>query len=821
MKKKILKGLASLALLVGTVACNDGAGLGFGQGDGKIALTAEINASVASARSSRAEYTDVTPADLSIRLTSADGSFSQTWDGVAAFPTDRRFKAGDYTIEAFYGDDSTEGFESPAFYGSQIIRVEDGLTTPVHLTAGVSNSLVTIAYTDNFKDYMTSYTAGLHSAGGSYIEYAADESRPAYVKTGTVEISVDFVKPNGVGGKLKVASFEAVAARHYNVTVDLGGDGAGAASIVVTLDESLNEEPLTIDISDEVLNAPAPQVTADGFTDGTAVEFVPGQTFDNTFKFNIVATGGIGEVTLTTQSASLLAKDWPAEVELVGASETVRSTMTSLGLSARGLFKNPDKLGVIDLTAVLANIAYLNSGNNTSTFTVLVTDRSGKQSEPVTLTVEAQPVKMNITNTELYVGSSTLSFDLEFNAGDPASLVRFEYANTRGTRTVFTPVIEKTGDHLYRVTTELVAGDVDPVAAVQLYATCEGVGTVNVTVERAPAVVTDSRASVNAFAKGAYIPVTIGDKDSDTDLFNQLLSKATVMLSTDGTNFREVSTTAFSDAKMLYITGLEPASTYIVKVKNGSLDYASAPSSQFTTEAATQIPNSNMEEWSVTNIGTNRDRYAVSGWNTLNPLTTSQNGSPLGSACVAPSGTISTTDTPSGNGLAALIRTVGWGNGTTAAADFLSKVKHVDRGELSLGTWDGVTIADTELPVYGIDFTTRPASLTFKYKYDAQKGHDDGYVEIKVLDAVGNVIAQNQSAITSQSSWSEKTLALTYGPTSAKAARVSVIFRSCNHGKSLDGTSMGKDDVNLAKFTNTKGVHTGSQLYIDDIVLNY
>ena len=169
------------------------------------------------------------------------------------------------------------------------------------------------------------------------------------------------------------------------------------------------------------------------------------------------------------------------------------------------------------------------------------------------------------------------------------------------------------------------------------------------------------------------------------------------------------------------------------------------------------------------------------------------------------------------SGQGACIRTIGWGAGTTAAGS-ISKIKHVDRGELFLGKW-GSTVSDEVLPDYGIDFASRPSGLTFKYKFTKVKNHT-GYAEVRVLDASGATIAQNSTEIDSQPDYTELTLPLSYAAGSAKAARLIVIFRSTNSGKPIDGNALGKSDVNTVSIQASK-VHTGSELYIDDVQLNY
>jgi len=834
MKQSMLKGILCLATVSALASCTDGTGWGTDgpeKGTGKIVLAAELDASVISARSSRAEYSDVQPADLALKLTDANGKV-HAWKSVADFPVDSAFAVGSYTLEAFYGDESTEGFESPYFYGKQDLRVEDQKTTPVALTAALTNSMVEIVYTDEFKNYMTSYSAEVHSAGGAYTQYAASETRPVYTQAGQVSISVDFVKPNGKGAKIDVAKFTAKPKTLHRVTVDLGGNGAGTAdAITITFDETLNEESVEIDISDEVLNAPAPIVTAEGFTPGEAVNFVAGLTQGKSLKANIIAQAGLSSVVMTTLSTSLLEQGWPDEIDLIGASDDQQHKLKSLGFDARGVFKSPDKLAVLDFSNVLSHIAYKATGSNATAFTIVAKDRGGRMChEPLTLNLVAEELTLSLDNAELYVGGTTLYVDLHYNAGKPDGVVTINYFHSRGVYTNANATFEDLGNNVYRAkcTVEASANDV------KIQATAGNLTTPELIVMRKPMVAANGAA--NTFAKKAYVPVTIGRQDADAQLLADMMNAATVMVSTDGTNFTATTTTADPANKALLAEGLAPNTTYTAKIKNGSLDITDAPSFTFTTEAATQLPNAGMEEWYRVDGGTSHwwieypgnDANAV--WGTMNLLTTSQGGSISGLASGASysafSGTRQTTDSRSG--LAAVISTVGWGNGNTAYRGKINtstsiipnggKCEHLTVGELYLGHYD----SSSQTASYdGIAFASRPNAMSFFYKYVKKNSADWGVAEIRVLDNSGSVIVQKDVQLTeATSTYKPFTVELpAYNAKSAKAAKIIVIFKSSGNSACQ---AINNDNLSSPPSANlTDGRYTGSELYIDDIELIY
>jgi len=809
MKTNNLKGIICLVVAIAAVSCTDGIGTGFDiqSGTGKIALTTDVDASVKSSRSSRAEYSEITPDDLTLKLTSADGSISKTYGSVADFDANYAFNVGVYTMEAYYGDKDTEGFESPYFYGSTQVKVEENKTTPVHLTASLGNAMVSVEYTESFIGYMSSWSAEVHTPGGEYMTYAQDETRPVYVKEGRVEISVDFTKPNGNGAKMSVAEFDAAAARHYHVKVDMTGGSGAAEQIVVTLDEELQNESSTIDIGDEILNAPAPKVTPVGFVAGEAFDFVAGLPYEESLNFSIIAGGGLKEVKLTTNSASLIAQGWPAEIELMRASAAERQTLGNLGLDIRGLYDNPDKLAVISFADVFAHIAYLPAGDNTSVFTVEVKDKYSKVSAPVSLNVVAKVLSLSLENAELYVMGTQLTVDVRFNGGDPTGKVTMKYFNEgQGVYRPLNPTFTKISNGLYRAVATVQASSAD----LKITASAPGGNDVELNVVRRVQVAPAPGTVPNAFAKFAYVPVTIGSQDNDLSFLAEMLAAATVYVSTDGTNFTAATTEADAVNHLLKISGLTPGTAYTAKIRNGSQELDGAPTFTFETEAATPIANGDMEDWASTNktnLTANCDVWSLGGaWATLNDLTTSKLAS--GSNYSAISSTAQ--DLNGHNGKAALIRSVGYGNtGNTAG---LNNPSDYSQGELFVGTYNNG-------PEYGIQFGSRPMALSFWYKYEPTNSNDKGFAEITVLSGSGEVIATANKSLDAVGSYTETSVNLTYNSNSAKAAIIKIIFKSTNAGDTY------LNSTDIPKHTNWLNILTdyfvGSQLYIDDIELKY
>lgn len=206
----------------------------------------------------------------------------------------------------------------------------------------------------------------------------------------------------------------------------------------------------------------------------------------------------------------------------------------------------------------------------------------------------------------------------------------------------------------------------------------------------------------------------------------------------------------------------------------------------------------------------------LSDWNTLNKITTSDGGynnniviagSNVWTRYAANSGTIKAKGV-SGN--AALIRTVGWGKGNTAAAG-ISAINNSTPGELYLGKYEGKAI-------YGVEFTSRPAGFSFHYKYEQpMTGNDEFIAEICVKDDKGQTFTKQFKMSTITSVWKEQYVQLDYPKEASKAKSMYIRFISGKTGNyRYNDFPVKAPGANLSN-----GEYTGSHLYIDNVELIY
>jgi hypothetical protein len=801
----------------------------YAEGFGTISPTVSLDASVVTSKQaarSRAALADISVEDLKLTLTAALTGAVSEFQGVSNFPTNQKWSVGDYTLVASYGDVTDEGFEKPALSGSTTFTVEDGETSDVSLTASMQNTMVTVKYSDAFKNYMTSYSAVLHSSGGDYIDYADDETRPAYLRPGEVALNVTFTKPSGVSATIEAARFTAEAKHSYTVTIDLSNE-TGTPKLAVVFDELVEQEDVTIDISDLLLSTPAPTVTTSGFTSGETLSVVEGSTVSNPAIFNIMAKGLISSATLTTSSTSLISQGWPAEIDLANCTAAQQATLTSLGLKAAGLFRNPDMMAQLDLSNVLSKISPVDNdaNGNVSTFTLEVKDKNSKVSDHVSFSVAIEQLTLALSYSGAYTGEDTIDLTCTSNGNNLADNVKVQYLNDFGGWSD-AEIVSVTAQSRSRATTastytiKINTPSVNRTLEFRAIYGSKTTETVEVKVTSFEAAI----ASNNVYAKHALL--TVNTPDDNNSSAASIASKCKVYLSTDNGSTYAIATSSTDGSNYITVSGLNAETTYLARVEVNGIKSNRA---SFTTEATPQLPNSGMESWYTEQPFSQYQLLYYAGssssdcaWGTMNNLTTSTGGSGNsvtsygGTSYRATSGTKSTTDAKTGS-YAALIRTVGWGSKNTAAGTAVGTCSNITAGELYLGSYN----SSTSSPNYGYAFAARPSALKFNYKYSVVKsGNGDyGVAEIKILDASGNVVASNSVKIAEQSSYASLTVPLTYAANSAKCATIQVNFKSSGNSAALTKSSTYMTFPALANYTD--GEYVGSQLYVDDIELVY
>ncbi len=787
--------------------------------------------------------------DCKLIIMSKTGTYLQTWDHVSDYtPSDNPLTIGTYDVTLSYGALEDEGFDKPYYYGSATTTVKQDETSEVSVEATLCNTMVKMKYTDAFKKYFTDYTATIHSDGGKYITFEKDETRAAYVRPGNISIDLSVTKPNGLSGTFEVEGISNAAARTlYNVTVDVNDGGVGDAQVTISFDDETILEPIAIKVSDEILAAPAPTITPSGFTPGTALSIFEGNTPTEAAKMQIMARSGLQEVTLTTQSTSLLAQGFPAEIELMSASEDVQKKLAALGFAPAGLWKNPGEFALIDFTNLISHIKAASDGNNTSTFTLQVKDKYSKVCEQaVTMTVTLTPLELSLTSIgKQTFGSGTCDLTVKYNGEDFAKNVSFQAKNKSGfMQDCPMTNIKNNGDGTYSLTLTGLP-NVDDANEVNIR--YKGTAKKGFTISTEDFSYSLSYNEGEVWAKQA----TIGISGTADAAQKSIVAKyATFYIGTTSGSLSAAKNVTRDEANgTVTISGLTAGTKYYVAAKLTSVS-ASCDEISFTTEAATAVPNGGLDELTAVSNLTNREiqqggqwtsgwqllkysyeTYNVSeptGWATTNAKTACESAKTKNTWFFAPSVYNTTSDALSGNAM--VIRNIGWDlngevprlstNGTnTPYSKNTPSIANTAAGKMFLGSYsfDGTT----ETYNQGVAFTSRPASLSLATKYvqDSQDTNETGIVKVELLNG-SETIGSGEQNITASSSWKTVTVPITYSVKNKKATTLRIFITSSSH---YDNSSMANETNNIQKTKITEYTQKaiGAVLTVDNLTFAY
>lgn len=278
------------------------------------------------------------------------------------------------------------------------------------------------------------------------------------------------------------------------------------------------------------------------------------------------------------------------------------------------------------------------------------------------------------------------------------------------------------------------------------------------------------------------------------------------------------------------IEGLEPKTTYQLRViYNDNLEVVS-DALTVATEAAQQIGNSGFEEFSTethkfaikgaTTSQSSKDFYqpwasgAGDKWWAVNSKKTMLEQVTSGSLDYKVFPTVSYSIVSHSGGKAAQIASVQVDTEADADSDGTNPIKAV--GELYIGTSTGTGEHQND----GHSFSSRPSALSFWYRY-APVNNETFYARIELFDVNGELIAaQEVTDLGAADRWTQHVMKIDYLNIMAKAAKIYVSFKSSSKKDAEAGYRSGSNAVIEMGGTNYTA-RIGSVLKVDDLELLY
>lgn len=826
--KKICYGLLSF-LFIGLASCaKEDARSSL---EGRIDVRVSTDQSLADAESRTSEEVAPEINDFALAIESADGKVSNSWDSFGKFQP-VSVPVGTYLVTASYGDANAEGFDALSYLGSTTVEVGKDETAEASVTCTINKARVILSYTDDFKSYFSSYSAYVSSSKGNKITYADDETRGAYFVPGNLELFLEVTR-QGVSQKvtLNPKNFTAEVKHEYRLTMDV--DASTASLKIVFNDNPSSEQNVDINISDEALNAPAPEFAAYGFTSGNAIEVMEGSTVSDKLEAYLNASSGLAKCELITVSEALKAQGWPESVDLMNLTTEQSQKLTELGLSTKGLGANHDKIALVDFKNVLPYLYCTSDGNDVHTFTLRATDVLTKVSEDLVLKVTTRNNGFAVALPE-YVsyGSTTMTADLTLE-GDPA-LIKFYYIYL-GAPQEFTAeninIQPGTEENKYKVTFTYPEPLVDTENGVKFKAQY-GAKTIERTfkVEDPELTLSLKNGDADVWATKAYLQVVASAKSRSS----RTISSSTVEIQyKEGEEWIAWPHQSYdAETGLFLLTGLGEGATetegipYTLRAvyKRGGEVASFSQELGITTEPKAQVGNAGFEEWH-TEIFTYKITWAGTGerewylpWNTNENDTwwAVNSRATMLSECAAfyyeykvfP--TISWSSSNKSQGEKSIqIATIAVGS--AAIVDGGSTTPHA--GEIWIGTSNDSGGHASE----GHSFASRPNSMTFWYQYESFNDNEKFYMQVVLKAADGTIVASNEIPNGEEGDPSGNTITLpfTYSPdVHKKVSSIYMVFKSSSG--SVDSK---KRTMEISGQQQTARI--GSVLRIDDIKLNY
>lgn len=827
--KKVYYGLLSL-LCAGLVSCaKDEAQSSL---KGRIDVRVNTDQSLSDEMSRAAgEVTEPDLKDFALTIASADGEVSNSWDSFEKFEP-VFVEVGTYTVTASYGEAESEGFDALSYLGSTNVEVRKDETAEATVTCTINKAKVSVAYTDDFKKYFSSYSAYVSSSKGNKVTYTADETRGAYFVPGDLSLFLELTR-QGISQKITLnpKNFTAEVKHEYRLTMDV--DASTASLNIIFNDNPASEENVSINISDEALNAAPPVFTPYGFKSGETLEVLEGETVSSEKKLEayLNAPAGLSKCELTTVSEALKAQGWPEKVDLMKLTEEQSQKLTELGLSTRGLGANHDKIALIDFRKVLSHLYCVADGNDTHVFTLKATDALTKVSDDLVLNVTTRNNGFAITLPESVpygVNKMTVSLNLE---GDPSQVTFwYMFMNAWQEFTAKQVNIQPEAEaNKYAVTLTYPMPLNYTETNVKFKAEYrnkrfEG----EVRVDDPELTLSLKNGDADVWATKAYLQVTASAKSR----VSRTISSSTVEIQyKEGEDWKAWPHQSYdAETGLFLLTGLgEGASetegvpyTLRAVYKRGGEATSLSEELSITTEPKAQVGNAGFEEWhseifkyTITWGGTgNREWYLP--WNDDNPdiWWAVNSKKTMLSEC-----TVANLDFK-------VFPTVSWSSSNKANGEKSIQVATVATGAWAVPTGGAVTAHAGEIWIgtandngdhasEGHSFVSRPTSLSFWYQYSPVKS-ETFYMKIELKAEDGAVLASNEIA-NGASETAGKTITLPFEySVNKKVSSIYMVFKSSTADSPEYNT---KVEMEIAGKNQTS--HIGSVLRIDDIKLNY
>lgn len=808
-------------------------------GFGQLTLSVSADAVLKSPSGEPLTGVAVTPPnDVTVTMSDEQGNYAHTWESLSDFPERERYFVGTYRITAGFGNDMTEGFEMPYYYGETLAQVTNGGTTDVTLAVDLKSSAVKVTFSPEMSSAFASCHAVVNSGIGGYFDFTPPEERLLYIRPGDTKLYLTLTLNDGRTVTFTAAKVEGMrSCVLYDFKVSVSETGS-----VPVITAAVAGKETSVELTEEFLSQTPPTISASGWTAGVEMTLPEGDAPAEPVKATVESSSSLEHLYLSIASASLLQSGLPSSSDLLHLTEEQSSALVSAGLGTTVTAGKAD----VDFTTLLSNLVYLTSENDISTFTLVAEDAAGLASEPVTLKVRTTPVEIEILSVDKsIVGVNKGSIRVRSSAPGFSHHVEVEVekkpASGLWEKTPVTDIVPD-GESVYTVTFPIPEGSGNVNVRV-LY--CEEVRA-NVTIER---VMPEFSIEVDAFANFGVVRIIAADES--------MLRVITENVTIYANDVKGSVLTRYPDKGLLSILGLKPSTTYRFRATMMSAPDADdfTPEVTVRTEGTPQLPNSDFEDrndgvkyanlpsggrYSQTTVEifnwqnhTSFDQLVPKGWANTNAKTFNRSARNHNTWYMQPS-VFTVSDVQSGD-FAVSLRSVAYDLDGEQIPDYaqtgepyldyslnIPHISHRAAGKLFLGDYSFDPSTGKETYREGISWGSRPISLNGFYKYAPSEDNwdDRGLALVEVLgerEGEEVVIASGRRILPLATGYTAFSVPLEYEMFGVKATRIKVMFASSE----TIGTIEEETASILTHPDPRTATSLGSQLWLDNVTLAY
>ncbi|MDE6049204.1 MAG: DUF4493 domain-containing protein [Paramuribaculum sp.] len=777
--------------------------------------------------------------DFTLKISSADGIYSGTWQTISSYFPVEAILPGSYNIEAYYGSPLIEGFDVPYYYGCASCNLADGGEEKVEIECRLANTLVVVDFDRSAKDYFPELVVRLHSYGGGYIDYPKSESRYAYLKPGKIYVGMVLRMPDGRECDFMVTEVDdAKAGMWFPIKVCADKTDTDSPVVTVSFDDKVNADDISVVLSPEFVNSPAPAISCDGFVAGVPVSMIEGQTPSQPLVMTVPAAN-VSHLILTTIAPSLIEKGWKADMDIMAATDL--SSLTALGLKVQ-----KGENITLDFTDLVPKLR--DTDGLPDCFTLQAIAPNGKESAPTSLMVDLSGAEVRILSVSApVVGIDEATFKVYCDT-DPANTLSLTMSDGKSWIPLAISSITKVESeaHVYCIDFKVPSGT----ASIPVRLNYCGLTRVETELKRLSP---EFDIEVDAFALKAIVRI----KPKDESLLKTITSLARIYAGNELT----AQISRDEEHGEIIVSGLKEKTSYRFKAtvmsNPDALDFTSEVS--VVTEAVSNIPNGAFEDiierFTTFNKMLSGGRYSQNivdifnlqnytdfkftipkFWANTNAKTFDTQAKKLNTWYVIPSVRIVEGEESymgtSDSYFAVRLDNVAFDPAGEDIPDYLQEgepyvrysrnipnIRYKAVGKLFLGSykWNRETL--TEEYNEGISFSSRPAALSGFYRFVPvlPGSSQQGYIRVELLGDGDKVISRGEGHLIPATGYTAFTVPLEYEYFGEKAKKLKVMIAASPEIGSIDHETEALVTVGDPK-TSTS---IGSSLWIDELKFSY